>query len=40
LSDNPALAEEIEQKVRANAGLIADALMSGPDDELSTGTDD
>jgi recombination protein RecA len=41
LSDNPALAEEIEQKVRANAGLIADALMSGPDDDLSaTGTDD
>ena len=41
LADNPAMANEIEQKIRANSGIIADALMSGPDDELpATGTDD
>jgi len=31
LRDNPAIAEAIEQKVRANAGLVADAMMGAPD---------
>jgi recombination protein RecA len=31
LRDNPAIAEAIEQKVRANAGLVADAMIGAPD---------
>ena len=31
LRDNPAIAEAIEQKVRANAGLVADAMMGAPE---------
>jgi recombination protein RecA len=32
LRDNPAMAESIEQKVRANAGLVADAMIGTPED--------
>ena len=31
LRDNPAMANEIEQKVRSNAGLVADAMMGTPE---------
>lgn len=31
LRDNPAMADAIEQKIRANAGLVADAMMGTPD---------
>jgi recombination protein RecA len=33
LRDNPAMAEEIENAVRANAGLIAEEMISGPGDD-------
>ena len=32
LTENPQLAQEIEQAIRANAGLIADAMIGGPED--------
>jgi recombination protein RecA len=31
LRDNPAIADAIEQKVRANAGLVADAMIGAPE---------
>ena len=31
LKDNPDAAAEIEQAIRANAGLIAEAITAGPD---------
>lgn len=31
LRDNPAIAEAIEQKIRANAGLVSDAMMGAPE---------
>jgi len=41
LLDNPDVADEIEKKVRANAGLIADEMLTGPDvdadDEAAAG---
>src|ERR1700680_2048290 len=40
LRDNPAIAEAIEQAVRANAGLVADAMMAVSADEAGTGTED
>ena len=33
LLTNPDISAEIEQKVRANAGLIADEMLTGPDAE-------
>jgi recombination protein RecA len=33
LRDNPEMAEAIEKKVRSNAGLVADAMMSGPESD-------
>ena len=33
LKDNPDISAEIERKVRANAGLIADEMLTGPDAE-------
>mgnify|MGYP001498600996 CR=1 FL=1 len=33
LLDNPDISGEIEKKVRANAGLIADEMLTGPDAE-------
>jgi recombination protein RecA len=33
LRDNPEMSAKIEQLVRANAGLVAENMMSGPDDE-------
>jgi recombination protein RecA len=33
LRDNPEMAEAIEKKVRSNAGLVADAMMAGPEDD-------
>jgi len=40
LLDNPDIADDIEQKVRANAGLIADEMLTGPeltDEEVAAG---
>jgi recombination protein RecA len=31
LKDNPAIADAIERAIRANAGLVADAMMAAPD---------
>ncbi len=36
LRDNPEVATKVEQLVRANAGLVAENMMSGPDDEEAT----
>lgn len=33
LVENPEIAAEIEQKIRANAGLVADAMLTGPDND-------
>ena len=33
LRDNPAMADSIEQRVRAQAGLVAEAMMVGPENE-------
>ncbi len=35
LRDNPEIAAAIENKIRANAGLVAEAMMAGPDSEPS-----
>jgi recombination protein RecA len=34
LRDNPDVADTIEKAVRANAGLVAEEMMAGPDDEV------
>ncbi|MBT7612103.1 MAG: hypothetical protein HN577_02665, partial [Rhodospirillaceae bacterium] len=31
LRDHPEMSEEIEQAIRANAGLVAEEMMSGPE---------
>ena len=31
LRDNPDVANEIENKIRANAGIVGDAMMAGPE---------
>ncbi len=36
LRENPKMAETIEAAVRANAGLVSDAMMVGPDDAVDT----
>ena len=33
LADNPEVADEIEQKIRANSGILADAIAAGPEDD-------
>ena len=33
LKENPEIASELEQKIRANAGLVADQMLVGPDSE-------
>jgi recombination protein RecA len=33
LRDNPEVADEIEKTIRANAGMVAEEMMAGPDDE-------
>ena len=40
LRDNPAMAAEIESAIRANAGLVADALAGGPGDLDGNSTED
>jgi recombination protein RecA len=40
LRDNPAMAAEIESAIRANAGLVADALAGGPGDLDGNATED
>lgn len=40
LRDNPAMATEIENKVRANAGMMADHMLTGPDTEDRVENDD
>jgi len=39
LLENPAMAALIEQKVRENAGLVASAMLEGPDGGADTGAD-
>ena len=39
LRDNPEVATRIEQLVRANAGLVAENMMSGPDDDEAPASD-
>jgi recombination protein RecA len=33
LKDNPKIAETIENKIRGNAGLVADAMITGPESD-------
>jgi recombination protein RecA len=33
LAENEEIASDIEQQIRQNAGLVADAMMQGPDDK-------
>ncbi|SMF85241.1 RecA protein [Tistlia consotensis] len=40
LKENPAIANAIEQAVRANAGLVADAMLEGPDADADADTGD
>ncbi len=40
LRENPEMARSIEHAVRANAGLVADAMLEGPDDTRSDARDD
>jgi recombination protein RecA len=40
LRDNPKVAEEIEAQIRANAGLVGEALAGGPGDLDGASTDD
>ncbi|MDK9721234.1 MAG: recombinase RecA [Rhodospirillales bacterium] len=40
LRDNPKVAEEIESQIRANAGLVSEALAGGPGDLDGTAADD
>jgi recombination protein RecA len=35
LAENPEMASEIERKVRENAGLVADAMMAGPETDVA-----
>ena len=39
LRDNPEMSAKIEQLVRANAGLVAENMMSGPDDDEAPASD-
>ncbi|MDD9900827.1 MAG: recombinase RecA [Alphaproteobacteria bacterium] len=39
LLDNPATAQEIEAKIRENAGLVAGAMLTGPDDDKNANDD-
>ena len=40
LKDNPAMADEIEKAIRANAGLVSEALMVGSPDESAEAAED
>lgn len=40
LRDNPAVSDGIERAIRQNAGLVADAMMTGPDDGAAADGDD
>jgi len=33
LQENPAIADKLETQIRANAGLVADAMLVGPENE-------
>lgn len=35
LMENPDIQNKIEQKIRANAGLVADSMLAGPDDDVT-----
>jgi len=37
LKENPEIAEQIEKKIRANAGLVSAAMLEGPDGEGDEG---
>ena len=39
LKENPAMADEIEKAIRANAGLVSEALMGSPDDSADAAED-
>lgn len=40
LREHPEVAAEIEAAIRANAGLVAESLAGGPDDETASASDD
>lgn len=40
LKENPKLQAEIEAKIRANAGLVADGMLTGPSEDLSNDVSD
>ncbi|MDX9689297.1 MAG: recombinase RecA [Proteobacteria bacterium] len=40
LRDNPDVAASIENKIRANAGLVAEAMLAGPDEETLSTSDE
>jgi recombination protein RecA len=40
LRDNPEIADEIEKTIRANAGMVAEEMMAGPDENAATDTAD
>src|SRR5690606_23943559 len=40
LKENPSVAQAIENAVRANAGLVADAMLEGPDSDGDAGADE
>ena len=40
LRANPEIALRIEQAIRANAGLVADAMLEGPDADAELDSDD
>ena len=40
MRENPAIADEIEATIRANAGLVGDAMMTGPEPEPDDDEDD
>ena len=40
LRDNPEIRAKIEKQIRANAGLVAEGMLGGPDDEMTGDIDD
>jgi recombination protein RecA len=40
MRDNPDIAKGLETKIRENAGVVANAMLEGPEEESSSGSDD
>ncbi|WP_455374303.1 recombinase RecA [Limibacillus halophilus] len=40
MRDNPDIAKGLETKIRENAGVVANAMLEGPEEEASSGEDD